>query len=70
MIVLTATRTDAYGHFRFVIQAAGAEPIETGDALKAAKILYNMGVESPFRLVEHARDWGFVEIDADPADAS
>ena len=62
MILLTATRRDIYGHFEFRIEAADAEPVVTCEALKAAKILFNLGVETPLRLVEHARTWGSVEI--------
>ena len=62
MIRLIAHRKDIYGHFEFRIEAADAEPVVTCEALKAAKILFNMGVESPLQLVEHARTWGSVEI--------
>ena len=62
MIVLRATRLGAYGHFEFAIEVDGRAHATAHDALKAAKILAKLGVESPFALVEHARTWGTVEI--------
>ncbi len=62
MILLTATRIDLIGRFRFTIEVDGAVHASTGDAIKAAKILFDLGVESPLQLVEHVREWGSVEI--------
>jgi hypothetical protein len=61
MILLTAFRTDMHGSCRFKIEADGSER-ETSDPVKAAKILFRMGVSAPLQLVEHARQWGSVEI--------
>jgi len=63
MIVLTATRIDVYGHFEFKIEGDGIDAaIITRDSIKAAKILFNLGVADPLQRVEHAREWGSVEI--------
>ena len=70
MILLTATRVDAYGHCKFEIAAEGEDVIVTSDALKAAKILARMGVATPLRLVEHAREWGSIEIQSRSEPAS
>lgn len=61
MILLTAFHTDMHGSCRFTIEAKGAAR-ETSDPVKAAKILFHMGVRAPLQLVEHARQWGSVEI--------
>jgi len=62
MIRLVATRLDIAGRFQFTIEVDGSVHATTGDAIKAAKILFNLGVERPLQLVEHAREWGAVEI--------
>lgn len=63
MIRLTATRIDIYGHFEFRIEGGRVEhEIVTREALTAAKFLAKHGVERPLQLVEHAREWGSVEI--------
>jgi hypothetical protein len=63
MIRLIATRIDVYGHFEFKVEGDEIEtPIVTREALKAAKILSRLGVENPLQAVEHAREWGSVEI--------
>lgn len=63
MILLSATRIDVYGHFEFRIEGdAVGSAFVTGEALKAAKKLATLGVENPLQLVEHAREWGSVEI--------
>lgn len=62
MIVVTAKRLDAYGHFEFRIEVDGKHHTATRDALKAAKVLAKLGVETPFGLVDHARTWGSLEI--------
>ena len=61
MILLTAERLDMSGACRFKIEAHGTAR-ETGDPVKAAKILFRMGVSTPMNLVEHAQHWGSVEI--------
>lgn len=66
MILLTATRLDVIGRFEFRIEAEGATH-RTRDAVKAAKILFDLGVSSPLQLVEHSREWGAVEIVERPA---
>ena len=69
--MLTATRVDAYGHFSFKIEGEGVEQaIVTTDAIKAAKILFKLGVENPLQLVEHAREWGSLEILPKPGDGA
>lgn len=62
MIRLVATRLDIAGRFQFRIEVDGAVHATTGDAIKAAKILFNLGVERPLQLVEHAREWGTIEV--------
>ena len=62
MIVLTATRVDVVGRFRFRIEVDGVEHAATQDAVKAAKYLFDLGVDRPLQLVEHVREWGSVEI--------
>ena len=61
MILLTAVRVDVGGACRFKIEVDGTAR-ETSDPVKAAKILFSMGVSAPLQLVEHARQWGSVEI--------
>ena len=61
MILVTALRTDMHGTCRFRIEADGSAR-ETSDPVKAARILFHMGVGAPLHLVEHARQWGSVEI--------
>jgi hypothetical protein len=61
MILLTADRMDVIGRCKFTIEADGASQKTTSPA-KAAKLLSRLGVGDPSVLVEHARDWGFVEI--------
>jgi len=62
MIRLVATRLDIAGRFQFRIEVDGAVHATTGEAIKAAKILFNLGVERPLQLVEHAREWGTIEM--------
>lgn len=62
MIRLTATRVDVIGRFEFTIELDGDVHATTKDALKAAKILFNLGVDRPLQLVDHVREWGSVEI--------
>ncbi len=61
MILLTARWIDVQGQCQFRIESDGGARV-TRDAVKAAKILSNMGVGSPTALVDHAREWGSVEI--------
>ena len=62
MIRLTATRIDVIGRFQFTIEVDGAVHATTRDAIKAAKILFDLGADNPLQLVEHVREWGSVEI--------
>jgi hypothetical protein len=62
MILLTATRLDIIGRFEFRIEIDGALHATTREAIKAAKILFDLGVDSPLQLVDHSREWGMVEI--------
>jgi hypothetical protein len=63
MILLTATRIDMCDRFRFKIEPDDAERVfVTSDPVKAARILHDLGVEDPLQLVEHATQWGSVEI--------
>lgn len=62
MILLTATRIDIIGRFTFRIDVDGVTRATTSDAVKAAKLLFDMGVDRPLQLVEHVREWGSVEI--------
>lgn len=63
MILLTTKRVDIYGRVEFEIEGEGVpRAITTRGALHAAKVLAQLGVENPLRLVEHAREWGSVEI--------
>jgi hypothetical protein len=62
MITLTATRCGVNDKFQFRIEPPNAQPSVTSDPVKAAKILFRLGVERPWRLVEHAQNWGSVEI--------
>jgi hypothetical protein len=61
MILLTAIRVNISGSCRFQIEAEGTSRV-TSDPVKAAKILFNLGVIKPLQLVDHARQWGSVEI--------
>ena len=61
MILLTAIRVNVSGSCRFQIVAEGTSRV-TSDPVKAAKILFNLGVITPLQLVDHARQWGSVEI--------
>ena len=61
MILLTAIRVNVSGSCRFKIDAEGTSRV-TSDPVKAAKILFNLGVIKPLQLVDHARQWGSVEI--------
>ena len=66
MILLTANQIDVLGRCEFRIEA-DREASVTRDPVKAAKILSRMGVSSPTGLVDHAREWGSVEIlEGDP----
>ncbi len=40
----------------------GIEHAATQDAVKAAKILFDLGMDRPLQLVKHVREWGSVEI--------
>ncbi|HWT30997.1 MAG TPA: hypothetical protein VN240_08230 [Propylenella sp.] len=63
MILLTATRMDVCERFRFKIEPDDEERVfVTSDPVKAARILHDLGVEHPLQLVEHATEWGSVEI--------
>ena len=62
LVLLTATRVDVVGRFRFRIEVDGVERAITQDAVKAAKLLFDLGVDRPLQLVEHVREWGSVEI--------
>jgi hypothetical protein len=63
MILLSARRLDVYGHFEFRIEGEGVDaPVVTREALKAARTLAKLGVENPLQLVEHAREWGSIEV--------
>jgi hypothetical protein len=62
MILLVATRLDVIGRFEFRIEVDGVEHTRTRDAIKAAKILFDLGVDSPLQLIEHSREWGMAEI--------
>jgi hypothetical protein len=61
MIVLTADHVDILGQCEFSIEADGASR-KTRDPVAAAKILSRLGVNNPLSLVEHACEWGSVEI--------
>lgn len=61
MILLTAVRVNVSGGCRFRIEAEGTSRV-TSDPVKAARILFNLGVMQPLQLVDHARQWGSVEI--------
>ncbi len=65
MILLTASRLDLLGQVLFRIDVSGATR-STKDAAKAARILWKLGVATPLALIEHARDWGSVEIEDPP----
>jgi hypothetical protein len=62
VIVLTATQVNVFGHVRFTIAVDGLTHSTTDDAIEAETILHELGVATPFRLVEHTREWGSVEI--------
>ena len=47
MILLPATRVDIVGRFRFGIEVDGVERATTQEAVKAAMILFDLGVGSP-----------------------
>jgi hypothetical protein len=60
--MLIAIRRGMNDNFQFRIEPDDAEPTVTSDPVKAAKILFRLGVDQPWRLVEHAQHWGSVEI--------
>ena len=62
MIMLTAIRRNINDTFQFRIEPDDAAPSTTSDPVKAARILFRLGVERPWQLVEHAQHWGSVEI--------
>jgi hypothetical protein len=62
MILLTASRLDAYDGFQFRIEGAGETPAVSADADAVAEILLDLGVANPNRLVRHVREWGALEI--------
>lgn len=62
MILLIATRHGVNDSFQFRIEPDDGAPTTTTDPVKAAKILFRLGVEQPWRMVEHAQHWGSVEI--------
>jgi hypothetical protein len=62
MILLIATRYGVNDSFHFRIEPDDGAPTTTTDPVKAAKILFRLGVEQPWRMVEHAQHWGSVEI--------
>lgn len=62
MIMLTAIRVGINNRFQFRIERDDANPTVTSDPVKAARILSRLGVDRPWRLVEHAQHWGSVEI--------
>ena len=68
MILLTAARLDVNGRCEFRIEAEGTDRV-TRDPCKAARILYRLGVPEPLVLVDHARQWGAVEIPEPAASA-
>ncbi len=61
MILLTANRIDVLGQCEFRIEAGG-DACVSRDPVKAATVLSRMGVISPMDLIDHAREWGSVEI--------
>lgn len=68
MITLQSTCLDAYGHYRYRIDAR-KHVFTTSDADEVAAKLAELGVENPKHLVEHCRQWGIVEIhEAEEAD--
>ena len=64
MIRLVAMHLDAYGHVRFTIHVDDVLHATTDEALEAARVLHDLGVERPLQRVNHAREWGFVEMSA------
>ena len=62
MIMLTAIRLGVNDRFQFRIEPENDAPTVTRDPVKAAKILFRLGVDQPLRLIEHAQHWGCVEI--------
>ncbi len=62
MILLIAIRRGVNDSFQFRIEPDDAAPKITSDPVKAATILSRLGVDQPWRLVEHAQHWGSVEI--------
>ena len=62
MILLTATRIDAYGAFIFKVEIAGMVRLVTGDPGLVAATLAEMGISRAEALVRHAQEWGAVEI--------
>ena len=61
MILLTANLMNVQGHCQFRIESDGQVQI-TSDPVKAAKILFRLGVEGPSSLIDHVFRWGSVEI--------
>jgi len=69
MLLLTATRRDGEGQFRYSIERAGFGIIYSSEnALAVASQLSSMKVARPYDLLSRARDLGSVEIPE--ADAS
>jgi hypothetical protein len=62
MIRLSATQLDASGHLRFTIEVDGVSRATTDEAIEAARVLADLGVEQPLQRLEHCRTWGVVEI--------
>ena len=61
MISLIVDRVDVRGSCRYKIESEGTARV-TSDPVKAARILFSLGVTEPLLLVDHARQWGSVEI--------
>jgi hypothetical protein len=61
MIVLTASALNT-ARYRYRIEAPDLPETVTSDPIKAARILFRCGVSNPLNLVEHAQNWGNVEI--------
>jgi hypothetical protein len=61
MILLHAIRLDVYGRFQYRLELAGEPSFLTSDP-KEADMLSDLGVNDGTRLIEHAREWGSLEL--------
>ena len=62
MMLLTATRVDERGRFKYVVERDQDATLESEELAEIVDILKKSGVQTPYRFIAHAEQWGLIEI--------